>query len=301
MTPNPALKKLGFADTDRVVLVHTDDIGMCQASVSAFAALWEAGAISCGATMVPCGWFNSVADYCIANPDVDMGVHATLTSEWHNYRWGPIIASEPEGGLVDEEGRFHRTSEAVAQHADPAAARRELEAQVARAKAAGIDITHMDTHMGSVMHGPLYEVFADIALAHGVPPFALRLTVDQWAKGGYPQATCETLARRISDMEAKGVPVLDRILSVTLSDEVDRVAKSKAALSAIQPGQISYFILHPSHDTPELRGLCPDWRSRVADLGMFMSGEMAEHLAAENIHVIGYRDLKSLIPKELAA
>ena len=299
MTPNPALKKLGFSTTDRVALIHTDDIGMCQATVSAFQVLWEAGAISCGATMTPCAWFNAAADYCKANPEVDMGVHATLTSEWHAYRWGPITAEGLSGGLVDDEGRFHKTSEAVAKYADPQAVRVELEAQMARALAAGIGVTHMDTHMGSVMHAPLFEAYADIALANGLPPFSLRLSKKQWAMGGYGEETVGALWRRTTDMEAEGIPIMDRILSVSLSDEVDRAEKSKAALSAIQPGQMSYFILHPSHDTPELRGLCPDWRSRVADLDMFLSGEMAEHLAKENIHVVGYRDLKALMPQAL--
>ena len=300
MTPNPALRKLGFSENDRVALIHTDDIGMCHASVTAFQALWEAGAITCGATMVPCGWSNAAADYCRANPEVDMGVHATLTSEWHAYRWAPMTDGAVSGGLTDEEGRFHKTSQAVANSAEPAAVKVELEAQMARAHAAGINVTHMDTHMGSVMHGPLFEVYADIALANGVPPFSLRLSKEQWAMGGYAEDTVETIWARTRAMEAEGVPIMDRILSVTLSDEKDRAEKTKAALSGIRPGQMSYFILHPSHDTPELRGLCPDWRSRVADLNIFLSGEIFEHLKKENIHLVGYKDLKALMPEALA-
>ncbi len=301
MGPNPALKKLGFSDTDRVVLVHTDDIGMCQASVTAFADLWEAGSISCGAAMVPCAWFNAAADYCRAHPEVDMGVHATLTSEWHPYRWGPLTSAAHTGGLVDAEAKFHKTSEAVAAQADPQAVKAELAAQIAHAKAAGIEPTHIDTHMGSVMHGPLYDVFVELAGEHGIPPFALRLTADQWSKGGYDAESCATFGRHVGELEAAGIPTLDRILNVPLSDEQDRAEKTKKALSSIKPGHVSYFILHPSHDTPELRGICPDWRARVMDLEMFLSGEMAEHLKKENIHMVGYRSLKELIPQGLAA
>ncbi len=301
MGPNPALKKLGFSETDRVVLVHTDDIGMCQASVTAFADLWQAEAISCGSTMVPCAWFNAAADYCREHPDADMGVHATLTSEWHPYRWGPLTPGAAAGGLTDDEAKFPTTSQAVAANADPAAVKAELNAQISHAKAAGIDPTHIDTHMGSVMYGPLYEVFVDLALEHGLPPFALRLSADQWSKGGYDVGSCQTFERRVLELEAAGVPTLDRILNVPLSDEDDRAEKTKMALNSIKPGQMSYFILHPSHDTPELRGICPDWRSRVMDLEMFLSGEMAEHLAKENIHMVGYRRLKELVPQGLAA
>jgi hypothetical protein len=54
MQPNPVLRRLGFADDDRLAIIHTDDIGMCQASVDAFANLWDFGLISSGAVMVPC-------------------------------------------------------------------------------------------------------------------------------------------------------------------------------------------------------------------------------------------------------
>lgn len=36
MHPNPALRKLGFADDARVAIIHADDIGMCQANLTAF-------------------------------------------------------------------------------------------------------------------------------------------------------------------------------------------------------------------------------------------------------------------------
>jgi len=53
MNPNSFLKKLGYSDNDRLVVLHTDDIGMCHASVQAFKDLWAFGTISSGATMVP--------------------------------------------------------------------------------------------------------------------------------------------------------------------------------------------------------------------------------------------------------
>ena len=68
MQPNPALCKLGFSDDDRVAIIHTDDIGMCQASVTAFAELSAFGLISSGAVMVPCGWFPAVAPAAARTP-----------------------------------------------------------------------------------------------------------------------------------------------------------------------------------------------------------------------------------------
>src|SRR5262245_6136811 len=98
MNLNPALKKLGFSNDDRVVIIHTDDIGMSHASYAAFSDLWKVGIISSSAVMVPCPWFPKVASYCRSVSDVDMGVHLTLTSEWDGYRWGPISTRDHASG-----------------------------------------------------------------------------------------------------------------------------------------------------------------------------------------------------------
>src|SRR5689334_22659121 len=145
MTPNLALRKLGFADGDRVAIIHADDIGMCQASISAFADLSAFGLISCGAVMVPCAWFPAAARR--AQPDDDMGIHLTLTCEWDAYRWGPISTSDPASGMIDTEGFFYRSTELAQAHGRPDAVARELAAQVERALAAGMRPTHVDTHM----------------------------------------------------------------------------------------------------------------------------------------------------------
>ena len=121
MSVNPLLKKMGFSNSDRLVILHTDDIGMCQASLTAFEHLWEFGTISSGAVMVPCPWFPATAQLCRENPQIDMGVHATLNAEWGNYRWGPISTSEPESGLIDRDGYFHQWRPAVYENASPAA------------------------------------------------------------------------------------------------------------------------------------------------------------------------------------
>ena len=110
MNANPVLKKLGLSDTDRVAIIHTDDIGMCQASVDAFADLNQAGIISSGAVMVPCPWFLHAAEYARQHPQADLGIHLTLTSEWKTYRWGPISTRDPASGMIDEEGFFYHRS-----------------------------------------------------------------------------------------------------------------------------------------------------------------------------------------------
>ena len=177
MQPNPYLKKLGFRETDRVVIFHSDDIGMCHGSVTAYQELVDFGLLSSASTMVPCPWFPATANYCrqqADNPKIDMGVHLTLTSEWDHMRWGPISTCDPSSGLIDDEGYLHRTAKAMQTGATEASLHAELKAQIERAVQAGIDITHIDSHMFAIFHPKILPIYFDLARAYKVPAFMLR-------------------------------------------------------------------------------------------------------------------------------
>ncbi len=302
MEVNPLLKKLGFANTDRVVIFHTDDIGMCQASLAAYADLLEVGIISAAATMVPCPWFPATAAFCRENAArVDMGVHLTLTSEWDSYRWGPLSTRDPNSGLLDAEGYFPRRNDAVFAAAALSTtsgfadvARAEIEAQVARAVAAGIDITHIDTHMGSVFHPTLLPLYLETAQQARVPAMLPRLEEAQIRAMGFPAEIAAYLAAQLETLEAAGLPLLDTILSVDLGQPEARLEQTLRLLDTLPVG-VSYFILHPSKDTPELRGITPDWRARVADYQVFCDEALRAYIAQQGIQVIGYRAVRETL------
>ena len=296
MAANPALMRLGLKETDRVAILHVDDVGMCGASLDAFAELWMARAVTCGSVMVPCPWFRATAAWAREHADVDLGVHATLTSEWSGYRWGPVSTRDPEGGLMDDERCFPRSSAEVAARATPAAASAELRLQLQLAREAGISPTHFDTHMGSVLNSRLYGEFTSAALAAGAVPFGLRLRAEQWRKGGYDEKTADVLSETVGTLEAQGVPMLDRMLMLSLSVGEDRLEHTLHLISRIEPGEIAYVIFHPALDTPELRGICPDWRSRVADYELLRSGRVRNELEKAGVRLIGCRELQALMP-----
>lgn len=272
MEPNPVLQQLGYDDNARLVIIHADDVGMCHATLPAYADLSTKGLVSSAAVMVPCAWFPSVAAYCREHPEADMGVHLTLTCEWDVYRWGPISTGDPASGLIDSEGYFYRTTPDAQNHADPVAAQVEMNAQIDRAVAAGIQATHIDTHMGTVAHPKLAPAYIAAAVSRRVIAFAPRSSE---LTGGI-----------------NGMPLVDHYTMMPLDgDKPLELAKEK--LAAVQPG-ITHFIIHPAVDTPELRAIAPDWRARVADYELFMSADLRQFIADQNIHIIGYRALQNL-------
>jgi predicted glycoside hydrolase/deacetylase ChbG (UPF0249 family) len=299
MNTNPVLRRLGFSRDDRAVIIHADDLGMCQATLSGLEELLDAGIVSSGSIMVPCPWFRGAARFAAEHPRADLGVHLTLTSEWKLYRWGPVSTADPGSGLLDAEGYFPATSRAVQETGEPAAVARELEAQVARAAGAGIGLTHADTHMGAVAHGRFLESYVSVALRHGLPPMLPRLDEEGWQELSRDHLTGslegEAIRRVMSftqSLEEQGVPLIDGLTGLSLaSDPARRMEEAKAALTGLKPG-VTHFIIHPARDTPELRAITPDWACRAADCAIFASRELQQFIRSQGIQVIGYRRLQ---------
>ena len=296
MPTNPLLKKLGYSETDCLVIIHTDDIGMCHASVQAFQDLWAFGTITSGATMVPCPWFPAVAQLCRENPAIDMGVHATLNAEWESYRWGPISTREASSGLMDEAGYFHQWHQAVYDHAKPEEVDKEVNAQIERALVAGIDVTHVDSHMGTIMSPLFIQSYIQAASSRLLPSMLPRLTAKGIEMMGVGEQERVTYMPIMQMLESMGVPMLDGLLSMPLNEpnETVQLEIAKELLGDLPEG-ITHFVLHPSIDTPELRALAPDWESRVANYNVFMSEELKAFLEREDVKLIGYRAIRDAL------
>src|SRR5688572_4222689 len=73
-------ERLGFSKDDRLLLLHADDVGMCQSVNDATTRALKEGVVTCGSVMVPCPWFPHIAAWSKANPEADLGLHLTLTS-----------------------------------------------------------------------------------------------------------------------------------------------------------------------------------------------------------------------------
>ena len=220
----------------------------------------------------------------------------TLTSEWETYRWGPVSTRDPETGLMDEQGFFHKRSEGVWANANPEAATHELEVQIQRALQAGMNLTHIDTHMGSVAHPAIIPGYVQLAVKYGLPLMLPRMTAEDFAaRKDVDNQAAEMAVGLINTLEEMGIPLVDGLSGLELEVAADRFEQAKQALRALKPG-ITHFIIHPSKDTPELRHITTSWDCRVADYETFMSEDTREFIENEGIHVIGYRALKEIMP-----
>src|SRR5580704_15494181 len=125
--------RLGFPKGARVLILHVDDAGMSlESNEGAIAALTKGTATSVS-VMMPCPWVPGFIKWLHTHPDIDAGLHLTLTSEWDDYRWGPTAGRSVVPGLTDSTGNLWPSVADVARHASPGDVAGEISAQLDRA------------------------------------------------------------------------------------------------------------------------------------------------------------------------
>ncbi|MGG5808581.1 polysaccharide deacetylase family protein [Falsiroseomonas sp. CW058] len=279
--------------TRRTVLLHADDVGMCHGANAAYLDLFRAGRIDSGSVMVPCPWFPEIAREAAEDPALDLGIHLTLTSEWHGYRWGPISTRSGASGLLDANGFFPPNVVALRAAVVPEAAEAEMRAQVERALAAGIDATHLDTHMGAALAPEILPATLRLAREYRLPLLLPRdidsylgvLRLGEVERGAYADA--------FAAIEATGMPTFDRF---TMTPGVTPTAESYRAVVAPEGPGLTFVSLHPNL-TGDIEAITarhprqdPAWR--VREHALFASGAVDALLAAEGIRRTGFRALR---------
>ena len=142
------------------LIIRTDDAGMSHSVNMGLEKLIASGLPVSVSVMFPTPWYQETVELLKRHPEVAVGIHLTLNSEWKNYRWGPVLGRTAVPSLVDTEGYFFASAaELYDHHPDLKEVERELRAQIERAKRSGLKIDYVDYHMGTVMR---YPEFRDI-------------------------------------------------------------------------------------------------------------------------------------------
>ena len=287
---NPFLARLGFTETDRVLITHIDDMGFCHAANQASLACLTSGAASCASVIVNASWFREAVQICAEHPEFDVGVHLTLTAEYPTFRWPALSTRDPATGLLDKEGYLWRTREDAIRHVTAEAAKTEMRAQIDTALEAGIDVTHIDTHMGSVVHPKFLASYLSLADEYGMPAFLPRVTrerLEALAMGDM----AEEFVAILEKVDAARVPVLDEIIVDTLVDLNDKETFYREKIQSIKPG-LTHLLFHPAVNGDELQAIADTYGSRHADYLVWSQAKTRQFIVDEGIKLIGYRELR---------
>ncbi len=283
-TVSDFLEKPGFDAGERLVIVHVDDIGMCQSTLSAFAELWDRGAVSSGSVMTPCPWFPAVAEWYNRHLEADLGVHITLTSEWSAYRWGPVTVSVPADNLMDSSQRyFHATRAAVCRRADTGAVSREMRGQLALARRFGLRPSHIDSHMLTCLQPRFLPDFLRLALANRLPALVTRAYLRQ-----LDDAAEDLWERHLGEV---GLPVFEQFVVVNRCLTTQAYNAALKTIVGSLPVGLSCILLHPAKDSPELRATVDNWKHRVVEYEALLQKKLWCYAREAGVKIVNYQQL----------
>lgn len=289
-------ERLGYPVEQRLVIIHADDVGVTHAANQAAFECMKRGSITCGSILVPCPWFREVADYCHSHPEADLGVHLTLNSEYATYRWPAITGREAAPSLYDEQGYLWQTGEDATEHVAPEEARTEFRAQIETALAAGIDITHIDTHMGTAVHGRFIGLYISLGREYDLPLFLPRPNPELLERAGLADLW-DILQPQIEGLEAEGFPILDHALIDTGfidSAPDEKEGRFKTLFKGLEPG-VTHFLIHPAKLSDETAAIAEDASHRAKDYELFRDGSMRGYLESLGCKLIGYREIRDAL------
>ena len=264
--------RLGYGDDARLVIVSCDDLGSCHGATEGVYQAIRNGVATCASIMVPAPWARYAADQYTGE---DIGVHLTLNAEHPLYRWGPLTHAP---SLLSGEGGFPRSVDDLWEHADSTEVLRECRAQIERALAWGIDVSHLAPHLTSITLRPeFFDVYLELGVEFKLP-IRLPSTISADA-AGFP-------FRQLAADE--GIVFPDHFDHDWRTGSRERVL---SALASLEPG-VTEIHVQPSIDTAEVRALGDVAIGWIDDLALATSDELRNAVTASGAVLIGYRELR---------
>jgi predicted glycoside hydrolase/deacetylase ChbG (UPF0249 family) len=286
-------EQLGYPPNTKLLIIHADDLGVTHSVNAASIKALESGAVNSASIMVPCPWFPEIADYAKSHPEIDFGLHLTLTSERVYYRWGPVAPADRVPSLVDKNGYFHHdwTPET---RIDPSEAEIELRAQIDRAYAMGVKPTHLDSHQYRLdqTNKELFEVALRLAYQYKLPFFVTR---DWFADFPYLEKTLGP-----DDVVIDHTITIEPDVFVAANSSPEKwAAFYNNAIRNMQPG-VTELVIHLAYDDSEMRAATRErdtwgaaWRQH--DFDYFASRAFRQLLQDQHIQLITWRQIAAAL------
>jgi len=278
-------ERLGYAVDARALILNADDFGMCHDQNEGVMRGLKEGVFTSSTILVTCPWFEEAAAFARSNPEADLGVHLTLTAEWDSYKWGPVMARRAMPSLVDERGYLWQTVAQVYEHARLDEAEAELRAQIEKALAAGIDVTHLDSHMGTLqLRADYHEIYARLANDYRLP---IRLASRR-------RIGIEGMGAILDQLDAFGVVTPDHLVFSGPTTVPETESYWTNLIRTLKPG-VTEILCHPALARDELKSCARDAFQREADFRYFTSEKVRKLVADERVQLVGFRELRDLM------
>ncbi|UNK18881.1 polysaccharide deacetylase family protein [Paenibacillus sp. N3/727] len=279
---------------EKRLIINCDDFGQSAAMNKAIMHILEEGKASSATIMAPAPGFEEAADWSARRKQRNVGLHLTMTCEFEMLRWSSLTG---HSSLHDENGYQYRTVKEFEQGAETKAVIKEIEAQFNLVKKAGINISHVDNHMGS-----LYGMETGRSL--------LPQTLWKTSRWGLPTRFFryiykeDPLLSSLSNVERPvalasaladtfGVPIPDYLLSHPFGslegETYDSFKQSILDKLYKLPDGVSETYFHPGVDDPWMLENIPHWQKRVWEYQLLFDDDFAYTMRDAKVILTDYR------------
>lgn len=292
-------EKLGFPSGKRVIIFHADDMGMAAEANEAIFYLLENNLIQSAAAMPPCPAYEDAIIWANENPQADVGLHTTLTSEWDTHRWGTVADPAEVPGLIDPEGYMWRSVQEVVMNATPEEVEKELRAQIEKTLALGYRPDHMDTHMGTVYgSNDFTEVYLRLAEEYRIPAMVIDFSdpevVEQYKQSGYPVSD-----RLLAMLDDYSLPKLDYFSSVPGAGSYEELReKFFEQVRLLKPG-LTEIIFHPQYESEFGKTITGSWQQRAWEAELFADKVVQQFFVDEGLILTNWREIMERFEMDL--
>jgi hypothetical protein len=298
-------EKLGFPKGAKVIIMHVDDVGMSyDSNIGAIKAV-EEGVATSMSVMMPCAWVPGFVHYLKNHPQIDAGLHLTLTSEWKDYRWGPLTGKPSVPNLVDAEGAMWRSVEETAKHATADEIEKEIRSQLDRARTMGFEPTHMDSHMGTLFARQDYlERYFKVSIEQKIPvmfPGGHDTMIMKDGAAGLTLEKAQAIGKMLWDA---GLPVLDDLHNISYGWTMDKVKnpdertlqkyktqKYIESFKDVQAG-VTMVIMHCTSPTEVFEHISDSGNTRRGDMLAMIDPDLKKYIQDNGIILTTWRELK---------
>ena len=251
------------------LIIRADDIGMSHSVNMAMQRLVSTGMPVSVSVLFVCPWYQEAVEILKQHPNVSVGIHLALNSEWKNYRWGPVAGSQAVPSLVDENGFFFSSAEALHSHnPNVGEVERELRAQIDRALRSGLKVDYVDFHMGTVSDDPQFQQVAErLAKEYGLG-----------MSGYFGEAMDAPQYAAAPDKKADSLVVFINRLKPGLNAVITHVGIDNDELGALVD-------MNTAEPLPDMS------KNRQGELNALTSARFSAALKARNIQLVTYRDV----------
>jgi len=283
-------QQLGYSDKDVLVIVNIDDVGIHDDETKASFSTLKFGLVKSGSIMVPCPNFPQIMELWGKNPEIELGVHLTLTCEWgRRYPWSPVLPRTDVPSLYNPDGMMWSNIQDLLRNAKRKEIEMELDAQISKILDTGLKPSHLDHHMDFYYHHGFFSYVMELSRRYALP---MRV----WKRRKYRMPFVKN---NLISLRNKGYVFPDTQMGIYMAGQVQSFEFMKeqyhAHLRSLKPG-VNNIKIHTAFKTAEMLKIFGKHNAsiRQIDYDVWTSDDTKKLAEDLGIIFIGYRPLQQL-------